>query len=284
MKNIYILLLLLLILILIILFVSKKKLNIETFNNQKLSDNSKNLFFNEKLHLISYGDKRFERAKNRIFNEAIKSNWFYSVKCYNNHDLTENFRNEFKNILSMKRGGGYWIWKFDIILQRLKEIDNGDFLIYLDSGCSININGEKKLKDYINLIKNKQHKIISFQMGFIEEHWTTKEIFKAFNVDKNDSIKKSGQFCGGLLIMQKCDAIINLFQECLNILRNNKLLITDVYNKKQSKYFRDNRHDQSILSISRKKYGSIVIKDNTNYSKKKPINKSKIPFLATRKN
>ena len=50
---------------------------------------------------------------------------------------------------------------------------------------------------------------------------------------RNDSIKKSGQFCGGLLIMQKCDAIINLFQECLNILRNNKLLITDVYNKKQ---------------------------------------------------
>ena len=32
----------------------------------------------------------------------------------------------------MKRGGGYWIWKFDIILNKLKQINNGDFLVYID--------------------------------------------------------------------------------------------------------------------------------------------------------
>ena len=70
------------------------------------------------------------------------------------YDLSISFRNEFKSILSMKRGGGYWIWKFDIILNKLEEINNGEFLIYVDSGCTVNTNGTKRLEEYIEMIKN----------------------------------------------------------------------------------------------------------------------------------
>jgi len=248
-----------------------------------MESNQKNLFMENKLHLISYGDKKFKNAKHRIYNEAFNTNWFYSIKCHGLEDLSISFRNEFKSILSMKRGGGYWIWKFHIILNKLEEINDGEFLIYVDSGCFVNVNGTKRLEKYIKMIKNSKNKIISFQMNHIEKAWTTKKIFDSFSIPENDPIETSGQYVGGILIMQKCDSVINIFKDCLDKIRKDPLIITDQFNKNQRQCFKDNRHDQSILSVARKIHGSIVIRDETwsvNFNTKKM---KKIPFLATRK-
>ena len=140
--------------------------------------------------------------------------------------------------------------------------------------------GKKRLKEYIELIKKNKNKIISFQLNHKENIWTTKEIFNVFGIKENNPIKTSGQYMATILIMQKCDAIINLFKKCIYLLKKNPLLITDYYNKNQRYFFKDNRHDQSILSIIRKLHGSIVIKDETNLNYK---SKEIIPFLSTRK-
>jgi len=237
----------------------------------------------EKIHFISYGDEKYKVAKERIYNEAINTNWFDSINCYGKEYLTSDFVKEFKNILSMNRGGGYWIWKFDIILNKLQEINNGDFLIYADSGCSINLNGKKRFYEYIEMIKNNKYKIISFELSHQEKQYTTKEIFDVFNIPENDIIENSYQLMATVIIMQKSDAVISIFKDCLDKIRINSLLITDHYNINQRIYFKDNRHDQSILSIARKIHGSIILSDETwdnnfgsEYIKKKP-------FLATRK-
>ena len=238
----------------------------------------------DKIHFVSYGDNKFKIARQRIYNEALNTNWFHSIKCYDKEDLSTSFKKKFKNILSMKRGGGYWIWKFDIIINKLKEIDNEEFLIYVDSGCTINSNGSKRLNEYIEMIKNNKNKIISFQMHHHENVWTTKQIFDSFNISENDPIQTSGQYIGGVLIMQKCDAVIKMFEDCLNKITKDPLIITDSYNKNQRKVFKDNRHDQSILSIARKIHGSIILSDETIDDDGKNYNfvKDK-PFLATRK-
>ena len=241
------------------------------------------MFAKDKIHLISYGDEKYINAKQRIYNEALNTDWFYSIRCYGKEDLSMDFKNEFKNILSMKRGGGYWIWKFDIILNRLEEINNGEFLIYIDSGCSVNVNGSKRLEEYIEMIKNNKNKIISFQMTHKENVWTTKQIFDSFCITENDPIKTSGQYIGGIIIMQKCEAVINIFKDCLDKIRMDPLIITDDYNKNQRGCFKDNRHDQSILSIARKKHGSIIIPDETSSRNFNSKFMQKIPFLATRK-
>ena len=249
----------------------------------KLSSNPKNKFMKNKLHLISYGDKKYIEAKNRIYNEAFNTKWFYSIKCYDLEDLSVNFRNEFKSILTMKRGGGYWIWKFDIILNKLDEIRDGEFLIYVDSGCSVNENGAKRLEEYIEMITNSKNKIISFQLPHKENVWTTKQIFHSFGISENDPIETSGQYVGGVLIMQKCEAVKNIFKDCLDKIRKDPLIITDHYNSNQKKCFRDNRHDQSIQSVARKIHGSIVISDETWSCNFNSETMQKIPFLATRK-
>ena len=245
--------------------------------------NKKYLFKSDKLHLIAYGDDKYKKAKERIFMEANNSKWFYTTNIYCKEDLSINFCKEFKNVLNMYRGGGYWIWKFDLIIRKLVEINDGDLLIYVDSGCTININGEERLNEYIELIKNDKHKIISFQMCHIEKKWTTKQIFDLFDISPNDIIQNSGQYMATILIMQKCNNVIKIFNDSLEIIRKDHKIITDYYNNQQNNIFIENRHDQSILSIIRKKYGSIVIPDETYFHDFNVDSVKKIPFLATKK-
>ena len=237
----------------------------------------------EKIHVISYGDEKYKIAKNRIFNEAKNTGWFDSFKCYGKEDLTSDFLKEFEKILSLNRGGGYWIWKFDIILNKLQEINNGDFLIYADSGCSINLNGKNRFYEYIEMIKNNKYKIISFELKKKESEYTTKEIFNSFNIPQDHVIETSNQLMATIIIMQKCDEVINIFKDCLQKIRKDHLLITDHYNSKQKQYFKDNRHDQSILSVARKIHGTIIIQDETWDKNFNSPHMKKFPFLATRK-
>lgn len=237
----------------------------------------------EKIHFISCGDEKFKIAKKRIYNEAINTNWFDSIKCYGKEDLTSDFVKEFEKILSFNRGGGYWVWKFDIILNRLQEINNGDFLIYADSGCSINLDGKKRFYEYIEMIKNNKYKIISFELNYPENMWTTNEIFNSFDISENNILRKSKHLMTTIMIMQKCDEVINIFKDSLYKIKKNPLLITDYYNNNQKYYFKDNRHDQSILSVARKIHGSIIISDETYDSDFNSFRMKKFPFLATRK-
>lgn len=199
--------------------------------------------------------------------------------------LNNDFSQKFKTILKQPRGGGFWIWKFDIIKQKIQTIKHGDILVYLDAGCSINKFGEKRFFEYMELLNSSQNDIISFQMPHSEYKYTTKEIFNYFNIDMNNQIALSGQFVGGILIMKKSDTIINFLDDCLKILETDPKLITDEYNNnEQHKDFIDNRHDQSILSIMRKINGSIIIQEETWFPKFGDSISLKYPFWATRKN
>ena len=96
---------------------------------------------NKKIHFITYSDDKnnssrgFTLSKKRLLNEAKKSNFFTTCKGYNYNYLPKEFKIKYNETLSELRGGGYWIWKYKIIEERLKEIDEGDFLIYCDAGC-----------------------------------------------------------------------------------------------------------------------------------------------------
>ncbi len=125
--------------------------------------------------------------------------------------------------------------------------------------------------------------MISFQLPHIEKKYTTKELFNHFNMDINSEISNSGQYLSGILIMKNHNNIMNIVDECINVLRSDHLLITDHYNQlNQCSEFIDNRHDQSILSLSRKKYGSIILSDETWFTPFGNKESMDYPFWATR--
>ena len=238
----------------------------------------------QQIHFITYGTESYTNSKKRLREDSINSGWFDTINIYGPEDLSDEFKSEFKDILEKPRGGGYWIWKFDIIKQQLIKATNNDILIYIDAGCSINTNGKTRFNEYIELLNNSNESIISFQMGCIENKYTNKELFHHFNMNVNDNNGKSGQFVGGILIMKNTDEMMKMIDECIDVLRTDHLLVTDHYNKMgQCNDFIDNRHDQSILSIVRKKHGSIILRDETWFALFGNKKSLEFPFWATRK-
>lgn len=235
------------------------------------------------IHLISYGNNVYKRAKKRLQIQGENLGWFKTIKIYSPEDLTEEFSTKYNDILSARKGGGYWIWKIDIIEQRLKELNDNDFLIYIDAGCTINPGGKKRFQEYLEMLSNSDYGIISFDLGLAEKNWTTKEIFDYFELDLDSEITNSGQYHATVLIMKKNKHLLEYLSEMKKILEKDRLLFTDYYNKNQESFFKDNRHDQSISSIIRKKIGSLVIdKDETFFSVFGKGESVKYPFWATR--
>ena len=238
------------------------------------------------IHLITYGDNKYSKSKQRLYNQAYNTGWFDTmrqVSLYGPEDLDNDFTDKFKNILQHDRGGGYWIWKPYIIKKHLDKIKENDILIYLDSGCTINPHGKERLNEYIEMLNQSDEGCISFQMDHRENIYTIKEIFQHFNIEQDGILANTGQLIGSIQIIKKnlnSIKLVNLWNETLY---DNNLLFTDYYNKTQNSYFKDNRHDQSIFSIIRKMYNPILLKDETYFATGFGGEESlKYPFWTTR--
>jgi len=232
----------------------------------------------QKVHLITYSDELYENSKKRLLNEAKDTNWFDEICGYSPKNLTDGFKITFGNILNYRQGCGFWIWKFDIVLQELRKMRPNDVLIYMDAGCSINPHAEKRFKEYINLLNDSSESMISFQMNHSEIAYTTQELADELEYPLN----YTGQYMATVLIMKNVEKTYTIFNKCIELLRKDSVLVTNEYNRNQAACFVANRHDQSILSLIRKKLGSLVLPDET-WFKSFEHEGLNYPFWATRR-
>ena len=221
-----------------------------------------------KKHFITYGTNKYYHSKFRLIKQVESLNLFDSVNAYDEKSLTIDFKEKHREVLSNKHGGGFWIWKLDIIKEKLDKLRDGDFLIYADAGCVINNEGKERLLEYFDMLNKSEYGIISFQMDHKELNWTTSDVFKYFDVDLKSTIANSGQIMATILIMQKKPHLLKIIEETYKVLDYDDKLFTNEYgsvdNKKtQHAGFKDTRHDQSIMSVIRKIHGSIILSDET---------------------
>tara|TARA_Y100000389_G_scaffold163662_1_gene167011 strand:+ start:74 stop:868 length:795 start_codon:yes stop_codon:yes gene_type:complete len=226
-----------------------------------------------RAHFISYGDHNFSASVDRIEQEAREFDAFSTVSVYKNKDFyDEDFRRRFGHIIAQPRGSGYWIWKYYLINEKMKEIQDGEFIVYCDAGCMLNSIGKARYYQYLDMLRKSEYGVLSFQLNspepdkLLEKKWTTRQIFEAVGVDGNGEIANSRQLVATVKIWKKCDHARLLLDEYRRVLDHDPLLITDHYNLDgQSACFVENRHDQSIWSLIRKKHGSLVLERDETY-------------------
>lgn len=240
-----------------------------------------NLIEKQKIYGISYASRRFINRYNIIQNIAIESNYFDYFKCYKEEDINDNFKNKFKEIWNYDKGGGYWIWKNYLILEKLKEINDNDILIYIDSGCNLNINdtARKQLNYYINLVNSHWTGLLKFRLPFEEYKYTNKYTINYFeNKFKIKLDLNQKQLHATVVILRKNKFTIDYFEKINEILYENPYLFTDKYNINE-----EHRHDQSISSLLYKIMGgSLILKDETYFSNKNKYLENLYPILAKR--
>jgi hypothetical protein len=224
------------------------------------------------VHFITYGhgSDKYETAKQRIVKEAAASGYFDTITPYSYDDLSVDFKKKYKDILNLPRGGGYWIWKVDIIKQKLSEIDYGEYVVYLDCGCSINNAGSQRFFEYLDMLHNSDYGIIDFEMqepSNILKKQCTKQVFDYFNIDVDSDMAKRGGCVPGVFIIKKNKHTEMILNEFVKLLDTDPYLITDKYNEiGQHEGYWQHRHDQSIFTCLFIKYGSLRIKRNESWS------------------
>lgn len=82
---------------------------------------------------LSYGTPSFFAARDALCASA-KAVGFDAVRACGPDDLDPKFAQANAELLSRPRGGGYWVWKPQIILQELQKLGPDDVLVYCDAG------------------------------------------------------------------------------------------------------------------------------------------------------
>ncbi len=225
---------------------------------------STNINLNKELnqiYFLTFGGPTddYHHAVNRLCKQASQFNLFDKIIGMTEKDLILD--NEFWSvnenfIKKNQKGYGYWIWKPYIIKKTLSMIKENDILLYLDSGCELNIQGKNKLIKYIEMVKTKN--MLGTSTCSNDYTYTKMDLIKYFNMENSIEKLKISHMQAGVLLILKNDLTMNVFNECYKVASENYNLIDDSPGVLPNfPGFKENRHDQSIFNLVVKKYNLI---------------------------
>lgn len=199
---------------------------------------------------INFAHNKYLKSQ-EYCSDSAKKFGFDEVISYRDRDIDVDFKLKNSKIFSQTRGYSYWIWKPYLINKTLKNMKNGDLLVYSDSGSFY----QRSVEPLIDKIKLDKHGVLSFELkGLIEKDYTKKDTFVLMGLDEpkyTDTSQREATY----IWLIKNDFTEKLIEEYLNFAQNENI-ITDLPNTTGKNYdsFKDHRHDQSIWSLLCKKY------------------------------
>lgn len=218
-----------------------------------------------KKYFLSFGNRDYYTALDRIKAQAKQFNIFDFIFIFNDKEL-ENFENFWKThqyfILENPKGHGYWLWKPFLVLKTLEKMDENDILVYADAGCNLNIHGKERLGEYFVIAEESKFGILSFQMGGnLEKSWTKMDLIKFLDCSQQEL--NSGQLIATAFVLRKCFHSVELVRKWFETSCLYHYLDDSKSKSQNDVSFHEHRHDQSIFSILRKKYGTEILQDET---------------------
>ncbi len=204
------------------------------------------------IYAITYSDEKYQRSARfnlitaKLFGGADRV-WQYSPD-----DIDELFYSKYKNILSNPRGAGLWMWKPYIILKALEKIEYGDYLMYMDAGAYY-IRSLKYLKGQL---ERDEKDILLSSILLPNAHWCKRDAFIIMDCDMKEA-KEMHQVEATYVFFKKTDHSIQFIKKWLEWMTNEHLIddSDNILGKPNYPGFRENRHDQTVLSLLAYKEG-----------------------------
>ena len=84
-----------------------------------------------KIFCITYGTDPYKKAM-KLNVKTAKKCGADEAKAFTINDIDSNYIKLNERFFKEKRGGGYWLWKPYIIDKCLTEMNNGDWLFYVE--------------------------------------------------------------------------------------------------------------------------------------------------------
>lgn len=211
------------------------------------------------IHFLTFGagSQDYLEAVERICNQAKNLGAFSSITGLTDKDLKADTEFWFKHGAFIKRnprGFGYWIWKPYIIWKTLKSLADGDILLYLDSGCELDISKADELDQYIEHVKTKgmwgtrgSPRDFSNDVSYCKRDTSIK-----YNLDLTTLQKEHIQ--GSIHILLRNNLILEFLEEWYEDCEVYHSLNDEPSVEPNFPEFIDHRHDQSIYNLLLKRY------------------------------
>jgi len=222
------------------------------------------------ITLINYANSGYVKSREEQKETALTVAGINKVIEYNYGDIDEDFKRTCSEHFGNPRGAGYWVWKPYFILKTLDILQDGDVLVYCDSGACF----KGSILPYIEKMKGSIMLFEPDNKTWIEHVWTKMDIFEHLQVQDNIAIIKSVQIEASFILLKKSDISYRFIKEWLELCKDYHLISDEPSLKANVWSFWENRHDQSLLSVLGKKYKDIYnidIEDKpfVNHHKKK---------------
>ena len=209
-------------------------------------------------YLVNYSDENFQAAQKYNSKTALGIGEFDHVFECGPQSIDPIFHKRNESILTLSRGGGYWLWKPYIIRKCLDQVNLNDILIYSDSGAFF----KSSSKPLTELPLTHNQDVIPFELELIESNWTKRDAFVFMGCDEL-GFDKTRQRLASFIVIRKSEFSIHFFDQYLAYCEN-KNILTDLENiSGLPNYdgFKDHRHDQSVFSLLTKKYSLPAFRD-----------------------
>jgi hypothetical protein len=218
-----------------------------------------------KYFFITFGNKTYRKSRIRLAKEADKLKIFNFIRAYTPKDFGPDFKKQHGSFIKEnKRGFGYFIWKSYLINKTLKIMDDNDILVYVDAGCTLIPKFKPRLLEYFDIINQSEYGMLNFNLGSMEYQYTKSDLADKLGVLHDDSIMNAPQVAGGIQIIRKCPHSIDIVEKwCYYSTENYHNIDNSPSIIPNHPDFKEHRHDQSVISLLVKKFGSEKIKDET---------------------
>ncbi len=208
---------------------------------------------NSKKYFINFSHNGFYQSQQHALESAKK--FGFETIGYTMKDIDEQFRLKNSQILSQPKGAGYWLWKPYIILKTLERMNDGDYLIYMDSGAFF----IKSPNDYLRMINHKG--VLAFSMSFHKQStWCKKDCFEHIFGNQNDFHDLS-QILASYVFIKKTDTSVEFVKKWLEVCQLQNIIDDSESISPNYTDFKEHRHDQAIYSLLVYKYDIMYIPD-----------------------
>lgn len=179
---------------------------------------------------------------------------------FSDSDIPQSYRDEHKEIFAYKRGAGLWLWKPYLIHKALLKINDGDWLMYLDSGTTV-INDIHKLIDFT---KSQNQDMFIMEQPLLCRQFTKRECYELLGVEDNGENQALG-----LLLLLRTEKTLKFVEEWLHACEREELLSPNRFHPEIDEFpdFHAHREDQSILTLLSIKHNLPVYRDCSDYGK-----------------
>ena len=216
--------------------------------------------------LINYADITHYAAQQDSCKSATRPGGFDSVIPYNRCDLDEDFKRKNKDILSERKGAGYWLWKPHIILKTMDQCNEGDFIFYTDTV----ILWLKSVDPIIEVCRGVENGIFLFHTdplpGNMEKFCTKRDTFVYMGCI-SEKYTDGLPLHAGMQLYRVCEESRFFVAQYLKYCRDRAILTDDENTCGLNNYpgFKFHRHDQSVLSLLANKYEIHTHRDPTEH-------------------